>query len=239
MAYKKFMEADREQIELWKIFIIDLEVTAEQSLNPRRIQEFLTMIFNNGGLDMTVHIMDYIITVRSKMLLIITCYHAFNNANDQVSQAFKTFNDEYQEYLEAFKEVTECNYQPGTSGTLLFHLTRWKLEELEPIFRREGVDFEDLLKMSREEMKEVGVDNFGQRKKLLEVITEFQGSRNVSDTDKSTGETEKEKAIKWAKEEVRGDNIGLVNLTKHDITFSRMTVRGDNSVVSQIKKRDN
>ena len=151
VAYKKFMEADREQIELWKNFIIDLEVTAEQSLNPRRIQEFLTMIFNNGGLDMTVHIMDYIITVRSKMLLIITCYHAFNNANDQVRQAFKTFNEEYQEYLEAFKKVTECKYQPGTSGTLLLYLTRWKLDDLEPIFRREGVDFEDLLKMSKEE----------------------------------------------------------------------------------------
>ena len=60
----------------------------------------------------------------------------------------------------------------------------------------------------------------------------------MSDADKSTWNNEKEKAIKWAKEEVRGNNIGLVNLTKHYITFSRMTLRWDNSVVSQIKKQD-
>ena len=50
---------------------------------------------------------------------------------------------------------------------------------VEPILRQEGVAFEDLLDMSNEEMKELGIVSYGHRKKLIKAVADFRGDIKI------------------------------------------------------------
>ena len=58
-------------------------------------------------------------------------------------------------------------------------LERNQLQELLQILLEEGVTLADLLEMTEENMKEVGMKKYGQREKLLVAIREERGDSNV------------------------------------------------------------
>ena len=58
-------------------------------------------------------------------------------------------------------------------------LERNQLQELLQILLEEGVTLADLLEMTEENMKEVGMKKYGQREKLLVAIREERGESNV------------------------------------------------------------
>ena len=58
-------------------------------------------------------------------------------------------------------------------------LERHQLQELLHILLEEGVTLADLLEMTEENMKEVGIKKYGQREKLAEAIREEQGESDA------------------------------------------------------------
>ena len=72
--------------------------------------------------------------------------------------------------------VRESRAELGLSDnervTLLQFLQRQSLQELLAIFLKEGVALQDLLQMTDNEMKNLGIRAYGLRKRLLRVIEE-------------------------------------------------------------------
>ena len=60
-------------------------------------------------------------------------------------------------------------------------LGRHQLQELLPIFMREGITLEDVMEMTEKDMKEVGMTRYGPRKRLLGAVREERG-----DSDSTT-----------------------------------------------------
>merc|ERR1712013_847350 len=77
---------------------------------------------------------------------------------------------------------------------------------------------------------------------LHEKCRDKTGCTNMRNLSLMGNTTDEDEAKKWAKQEVKGQEsmIGLINLTKKSITFSRRTAWGDNSVTvgptNKIKK---
>ena len=61
-------------------------------------------------------------------------------------------------------------------GDLKQFAGRHQLQELLQIFMREGITLEDVLEMTEDNMKEVGIIKYGLRKRLLEAVREEQGA---------------------------------------------------------------
>ena len=50
---------------------------------------------------------------------------------------------------------------------------------VEPILRQEGIAFEDLLDISNEEMKKLGIVSYGHRKKLIKAVADIRGDIKI------------------------------------------------------------
>ena len=139
--------------------------------------------------------MEYVLLVKGKYLQMLAAYSIFKEDPEQVTEHFTQFNTDYEQMCEDFKEVTNQVFKAGQEVKVLKpvapvrptqretkqelrlsdrqrveleqFLERNNLKELLPIFLKEGVALADVLEMTDEEMKELGIQTYSQRKRLL------------------------------------------------------------------------
>ena len=160
--------------------------------------------------------MDYVVVVMGKYLQMLVAYSIFKKNPDQVADHFEHFNRDFHQLCEIFKEVTHQTYKAGqdvgmmkpvgpvkpiarqTSELALSvnerlelqeFVCRHDLQELLCIFCKEGVTLAEVLSMSEEDLKELGVKKYGLRKRLLGAArTEREGRRAPGVTEMGSEE---------------------------------------------------
>ena len=129
--------------------------------------------------------MEYILAVMSKYLQMLVAYSIYKDDPDQVTDHFEQFNRNFDQMCQAFKEVTNQTFKAGQEVEALkpvapvrpvqrepkpelglsdnervklqLFLERHSLLELLPIFMKEGVALHDILEMTDQDMKELGI----------------------------------------------------------------------------------
>ena len=142
--------------------------------------------------------MEYILAVTSKYLQMLVAYSIFKEDPDQVADHFEQFNRNFDQMCQAFKEVTNQTFKAGQEVEALKpvapvkpiqreskpelglsddervklqqFLERYGLQELLSIFMKEGVALHDILEMTDQDMKELGIKAYTLRKRLLRVV---------------------------------------------------------------------
>ena len=155
--------------------------------------------------------MEFVLAVMSKYLQMMSAYSIYKEEPDEVAKHFEHFNEDYEEICKVFEEVTNLEFKAGQEVSLLkpvapvkpvpresksdcglSDLERTKLQkflethglqELLNLFLKEGVGLDDVLQMTDEEMKELGIKSYKLRKSLLRATT---GSGGPAPTTSST-----------------------------------------------------
>ena len=143
--------------------------------------------------------MEFVLAVMSKYLQMMSAYSIYKEEPDEVAKHFEHFNEDYEEICKVFKELTSLEFKAGQEVKLLkpvapvkpvpresksdcglSDLERTKLQkflethglqELLNLFLKEGVELDDVLQMTDEEMKELGIKSYKLRKSLLRATT--------------------------------------------------------------------
>ena len=151
--------------------------------------------------------MDYVVVVMGKYLQMLVAHSIFKDEPDRVTDHFEEFNRDFYKVCNVFKEVTDQDFTAGQEVevvkpvalvkpmvresrvelglsdnervTLLQFLQRHSLQELLAIFLKEGVALQDLLQMTDNDMKNLGIRAYGLRKRLLRVIEEEKAGENT------------------------------------------------------------
>ena len=155
--------------------------------------------------------MEFVLAVMSKYLQMMSAYSIYKEEPDEVAKHFEHFNEDYEEICKVFKELTSLEFKAGQEVKLLkpvapvkpvpresksdcglSDLERTKLQkflethglqELLNLFLKEGVELDDVLQMTDDEMKELGIKSYKLRKSLLRATT---GSGGPAPTTSST-----------------------------------------------------
>ena len=142
--------------------------------------------------------MEYVFAVMGKYLQMLVAYSIFKEDPDQVADHFEQFNRNFDQMCQAFKEVTNQTFKAGQEVEALKpvapvkpiqreskpelglsddervklqqFLERYGLQELLSIFMKEGVALHDILEMTDQDMKELGIKAYTLRKRLLRVV---------------------------------------------------------------------
>ena len=130
--------------------------------------------------------MEYILAVMSKYLQMLVAYSIFKEDPDQVADHFERFNRDFDQMCQAFKEVTNQTFKAGQvikmpvapvkpiqreakpefglsdkeRVKLQQFLERHSLQELLSFFLKEGVALHDVLEMTDQDMKELGIKGY-------------------------------------------------------------------------------
>ena len=161
-------------------------------LSHTRIRNYLSLVFKDQGLGIANTALDYIVVVRGRVMLMQVCYHTFKNKEDDVRDALSTFNGDFEAYVSDFYSITMSEYVPGkdvsgqisqeqsylpnfstthaTSTQLDRFLEEHGLQDLKQTLKSQAVDIEDLMEMSHEDMKSVGIQTFKQRKMIMSLL---------------------------------------------------------------------
>ena len=213
-AYIVFL---REGFDGFDGFSFEFKTTATKSLSPHRIKEYLTIIHREQGLPACQVTMDYVVVVMGKYLQMLVAHSIFKDEPDRVTDHFEEFNRDFYKVCDAFKEVTDQDFTAGQEVevvkpvamvkptvreskaelglsdnervTLLQFLERHSLQELLAVFLKEGVALQDLLEMTDNDMKGLGIKAFGLRKRLLRVIEKDKaGETTATSFEEQPGE---------------------------------------------------
>ena len=144
--------------------------------------------------------MEFLLAVMNKYLQMMSAYSIYKEEPAEVAKHFEHFNEDFEEICNVFKEVTtSLEFKAGQKVKLLkpvapvkpvpresksdcglSDLERTKLQkflethglqELVDLFLKEGVELDDVLQMTDEEMKELGIKSYKLRKSLLRATT--------------------------------------------------------------------
>ena len=159
--------------------------------------------------------MDYVLAVMGKYLQMLVAYSISKEDPDQVADHFEQFNKDFDQMCRAFKEVTNQTFQAGQEVQMPMaplkpilrepkaelglsdeervklqqFLERHNLQELFAIFLKEGVALNDVFDMTDKEMKDLGIQAYGPRKRLLKVIEGVHASASVEQPGLQAGST--------------------------------------------------
>ena len=173
-------------------YVFELDTMIEKYLAQTRIHNYLSLVFKDQGLGVANVALDYIVVVRARVMLMKVCYHTFKNEEDDVRDALSSFNEDFETYVSDFKRVTGSKYEPGrevsssisnaqahlpsvrkkdTASTKLDEfLLQHGLQDLQQTLKSQEVDIEDLMEMTHEEMKSVGIRAFRQRRLIMSLL---------------------------------------------------------------------
>ena len=171
--------------------------------------------------------MEYILAVTSKYLQMLVAYSIFKEDPDQVADHFEQFNRNFDQMCQAFKEVTNQTFQAGQevealkpvapvkpiqreskpelglsdNGRIKLQqfLERHGLQELLPIFMKEGVALHDILEMTDQDMKELGIKAYTLRKRLQRVIENQRANENTATVSEEQVQSEVLRAWRGAR----------------------------------------
>ena len=147
--------------------------------------------------------MKNVVVLMGKYLQMLVAYSIHKEDPDQVTEHYEQFNSNYMQMCDAFKEVTQQVFKAGQEIDLMkkpvapvrptqreskpeFRLSdsqvtelqqfleRHNLSELLTLFLKEGVALTDVFELTDEEMKELGIKTFAQRKRLLRFVFDFK-----------------------------------------------------------------
>ena len=138
---------------------------------------------------MSFAVMDYIIIVLGKNLQMMVAYSIYNSDFDRVTKLFEQFNEQFSNYMSVFQRVTSQEFIAGRGlegisdeaqleeprAELHDFLSKTGLLHLKSMFEEEGILLNDILKMDNDEMKEIGLANYKDRKALKDAIKERTG----------------------------------------------------------------
>ena len=153
--------------------------------------------------------MKYVFMVMGKYLQMLSAYSIYKEEPDQVTDLFEQFNRDFDQMCKAYKEVTNQTFKAGQEVEMLKpvapvkptqresgpelglsdhertklqqFLERHGLQELLPIFLKEGVALHDILEMTDHDMKELGIKTYTVRKRLLRVVEDIHASKNTEE----------------------------------------------------------
>ena len=119
-AYDVFLsESSSAQFDDFKQFAFELQTIANQSFTPKRIKEYLMIIYKEGGgLQMCQIVLDYFVVVLSKYLQMMVSYQIFKENSVKLTSHFEQFNKWYGSFADIFEEVTNSPYKPGCKAEL-------------------------------------------------------------------------------------------------------------------------
>ena len=132
-------------------------------------------------------VMHYIIILMGKYLQMMVAFHIHKKDPDSVAQDFTLFNTNFEKLLVTFKCVTGEDFIPGdipnvdlnsdkddkseqiggVSQEIELFLEKIGLICLRDIFEQEELTIEDLLKMNKTDLKDIGINQLKQRKTIL------------------------------------------------------------------------
>merc|ERR550534_3654409 len=169
--------------------------------------------------------MKYVVFVMGKYLQMMTAYSISKEDPDQVADHFERFNRDFDQMCQAFKEVTNQTFKAGQEVEALKpvapvkpiqreskpelglsdnervklqqFLERHQLQELLPIFLKEGVALHDVLEMTDQEMKNLGVSAYSLRKRLARVIEDHHQSSQEETTVVTEDQVQSEVVRTW------------------------------------------
>jgi len=204
-------ESSATQFDDFKQYAFELKTIAMQNLAPKRLQEYLEIIYKDGGGLPTVQaVMDYVVVVMGKYLQIMVAYNIHKEESAQVTALFEQFNVNYQSLETIFVEITGIKYNPGikneiqkpiarvfplskgvkedTSQALTMNdlhdfLAKHDLIRLEEFFNKKDITFDDVLEMDMEEMELVGIKPYKNRKFLWKAIQDHLAGVQTVQTD--------------------------------------------------------
>ena len=110
-AYEVFIaESTTAQFDDFQQYVFELKTIATQNLAPKRIQEYMTIIYKEGGgLSMCQYVMDYIVVVLSKYLQMMVSYYIFREDSARVTSQFEQFNEHFEKNFKYFcKSYWNC-----------------------------------------------------------------------------------------------------------------------------------
>lgn len=114
-AYQIFLKGSNNleaTITLLENFMYELQVLAVQNLNGQRLREYLKAIQLTEDSNVCRETVKYIMIVRSKYLQLSTVYYIYKNDTDRVALEFETFNREYEELRNIFKNEIGYEFDP-------------------------------------------------------------------------------------------------------------------------------
>merc|ERR1719458_330639 len=169
--------------------------------------------------------MKYVVIVMGKYLQMLSAYSIFKEKPDEVTNHFDQFNRDFDQMCQAFKEVTNQVFKAGQVvealkpvapvkpvqreskpelGLTLTNNERVKLQqflekhdlqELLTIFLKEGVALHDILQMTDTDMKDLGIQTYTLRKRLLRVVEDVHAGENTTRVSEELPEEQVEREV--------------------------------------------
>ena len=137
---------------------------------PENIADFISRVFKRKGVEKANVALDFIIILRSQILLALVCFYTLKEEYEKAVSAFIDFNDDLTSFSKDFLDTTSCRYLPGKGYTATSNedkmynfLKLHGLLELENLV--EEIDLDQLKSMKDEEIK-VLIDSEKQREAL-------------------------------------------------------------------------
>ena len=185
----------QRNFEDFRNFSFELQTDAKAKLNPKRIREYLEIIKDTSGADMCCVVFHYIIVVLGKYLQMMVAYHIHKEDPDRVTKEFEFFNSNYEQLVFDFTDLTGLEFIPGNIPNpnvmktklkeslakpvkldLVTFLENLNLGELRGIFEMEDLTMEELLELSNDDLKDIGIRLIKHRKAILKGFEEFSQS---------------------------------------------------------------
>ena len=157
----------------------DFEIAINSRLSPEKIRIYLKNInvqFESEILEIVFH---YFIFIHGKYLQMMVANHIAKSDSESVTSEIQRFNRNHQKLLSAFYEVSGYELVTGRvpdpkvakiKPEILIFLEKLDLTHLSEIFVYQRTTFEDLLIMTNEDLREIGITNWNQRKRIVDSL---------------------------------------------------------------------
>ena len=120
-AYENFINGSSDLENTFRSlesFMFELQTVALQSLNPKRVQEYLTTILQGGDKELCRQTFKYLVLSRAKYLQIAVAFYIYQNNVKRVTQEFERFNKDFIEYQQVYGHIVGPNVEFGTPPSL-------------------------------------------------------------------------------------------------------------------------
>ena len=102
-SYEVFL---RDGFEDFQEYAFELKTTTAQSLAPKRIKEYITVVHMEHGLEMAQAGMEYAVVVLSRYLQMMSAFYIFKEEPDRVRAQFEQFNEHYNKLCQVLPQAT-------------------------------------------------------------------------------------------------------------------------------------
>ena len=159
--------------------VSEFEIDANARLSPEKIQKYLKDIRGVQGPEILEIVFHYFIFIHGKYLQMMVANHIAKSDSESVTSEIQRFNRNHQKLLSAFYEVSGYELVTGRvpdpkvakiKPEILIFLEKLDLTHLSEIFVYQRTTFEDLLIMTNEDLREIGITNWNQRKRIVDSL---------------------------------------------------------------------